>query len=105
MEPPKLLASPEQNPCRCVVKITTSAYSTSRGLEIKKQIRYLRRRCIGYNLLEEEISATDAETVASHFTNLGSVPDGVYEVVMTDICRDWEYGEINSYALTLRAVE
>lgn len=45
----------------CVVKLTTTAWADKRGLHIKKSLTYLRRKCTGYNAIEEEVSATGAD--------------------------------------------
>lgn len=85
----------------CVVKLTTTTWADKRGLHIKKSLAYLRRKCAGYNAIEEEVSATGADDTARIILNLDECEDGVYEVVVCNETHDWESGHIDSYDLKL----
>ena len=81
----------------CVVRITTNYWSDTKGLYSKKSIRFLRRKCKGFNILEEDISQIGADWVIKDIENLDRVEDGIYKVVTTNVTRDWESGHIEGY--------
>lgn len=86
---------------RCVVKVSTSCWSDHRGMYSKKRIQYVKRKCIGFNILEDWIDNVGATDAIGHIINLDSCPDGVYEVTMHNITHDFESGRIDSFDLLL----
>ncbi len=66
---------------RCIVRLTTSAWHDKGGVYLKQSLQYLRRKCIGYNILEEDCNNIGAIDVVKQITNIGECKDGVYEVV------------------------
>jgi hypothetical protein len=83
---------------KCVIRITTSAWSDKRGLNVKKCLSYLRRKTTGYyNIMEEDCQQIGDREVLDRIINLYSVEDGVYEVIPCDEYRDWESGYIEDY--------
>lgn len=95
----KLAADAPKNVC--VVKLATTTWADKRGLHIKKSLTYLRRKCSGYNALEEEVSATGADDTARIIINLDECVDGIYEVVICNETHDWESGHVNGYEFKL----
>jgi hypothetical protein len=93
--------SKDVDPSRCVVRVQTSAWGDKRGVHIKKSLTYLRRQCIGFNVLEEDVSAIGAEDVVSRIINLDKCKDGMYQVVACNERRDWETGYVDDYDLKL----
>ena len=81
----------------CIVRVTTDYWSDSKGLYSKKSIKFLKRQCKGWNILEEDCSAIGADFVINHIENLDSLPDGVYQVVPTNLRHDWETGYVDDY--------
>jgi len=81
----------------CVVRLTTSAWSDSRGVHLKKSLNFLKRKCKGFNLLYEDCSMIGPEEVIPRIINIYSVPDGVYRVVTCNESRDWESGYVDDY--------
>ncbi len=75
-----------ETPSRCVVRLRTCCWNDGDGLHIKKTLRFLKRKCEGYNILEEDCQMIGADEVISHITNLDECKDGVYEVVT---CNEW----------------
>lgn len=71
---------------RCVVRLTTSCWYNGDGLHINRTLRFLKRKCGGYNILYEDCQMIGADEVISHITNLDECKDGVYEVVT---CNEW----------------
>lgn len=74
-----------------VVRISTSFFESKHGLTYQRQIRYLKRKSFGWNPLEDEFRNIGEEALAT-ITNLSSVKDGIYEVVLNSISTDWETG-------------
>lgn len=81
----------------CVVRLTTTAWRDSRGVHLKKSLNFLKRKCKGFNILDEDCSMVGAEEVIPRITNMDSVEDGIYEVVTCNESRDWESGQIDDY--------
>lgn len=86
---------------KCVVRIITNTWSDAKGLHTKRDVLYLKRLSNGYNILREEMDITDADYVKKLIRNLDKVRDGVYEVVMTNVSRDFETGYIDGFDLEL----
>jgi hypothetical protein len=82
---------------KCVVRLKTSVWNDSRGIHIKKDITYLRRKSFGFNILEEDVSNIGPEFVVSDIINLNSCSDGIYEVVICNESHDWETGYVDAY--------
>ena len=82
---------------RCVVRLRTSSWSDKNGINTKRSLTFLRRKCKGYNMLEEDASMIGAEEVIPNIINLDACRDGVYEVVSCNESRDWETGIVDDY--------
>ena len=70
----------------CVVRLTTSVWNDGSAVHIKKTLRYLRRKCSGYNILDEDCSNVGADLVVKNIINLDECEDGVYKVIT---CNEW----------------
>lgn len=90
---------------KCIVRLRTTAWDDGKGLHVKKSLTYLRRKCVGHNVLEHDVECCGAEEIASYIKNLYSVEDGVYEVKICDIQTDWETGSVDVYNYTLVPVK
>ena len=82
---------------RCIVRLKTSMWNDKTGLHVKKSLAFLRRKCEGFNILEEDTSAIGAALVLNKIVNLDTCKDGIYQVVTCDESRDWEGGYIDDY--------
>lgn len=82
---------------KIVVKIITSYWHNNLGVNSTKSIRFLKRKGIGYSLIQEECSNIGAEEVIEKLTNLKDVTDGIYEVVTIDLKYDWETGDVDDW--------
>ena len=85
------------NVSRCTVRVKTAAWADKRGLHTKKSLTFLRRRCEGFNVLDEDASAIGAEEVLLRILNLDEVEDGIYEVVVCNESHDYETGYVDDY--------
>lgn len=83
---------PTNDKPKVVVKVTTSCWQNSDGVYYKKSARFLRRKCIGHNFILEECGNIGAFDLIPMIVNFHSVADGVYEVVLNRLSRDWESG-------------
>lgn len=81
----------------CMVRLVTTSWRDRRGVHSKKSLNFLKRQCLGFNILDEDCSAIGVEEVVLRIININSVPDGVYRVVTANETKDWESGAIDSY--------
>lgn len=88
----------------CIVRLTTTYYSDKRGLHVKKSIRYLKRKSVGFNVLKQEIEAAGEEEAALNITNLWSAKDGIYEVKFKLLGIDMDTGYADDWNLTLKPI-
>lgn len=80
----------------CAVRLKTTHWSNSKGLYVRRDLTYLKRKCSGFNCLEEDVNAVDAQTTIGNITNLDECEDGVYEVIPCNHQRDRESGNVDS---------
>lgn len=90
------ISSDKQPDSITVIRLQTSLWHDKRGCYIRKSLTYLKRKCVGYNILEEDCGAVGAE-ILENIENLYDCEDGVYEVVMTNISHDFESGYVDDY--------
>lgn len=101
MEFPKLWDSKtKESKSRTVVKVVTSYWCDKRGVYSKRSFKVLKRKSFGYNLLLEECAYIGTDVV-KRILNFNDVEDGIYEVVICNISRDWESGQIDDWDLEL----
>jgi hypothetical protein len=89
----------------CVVRLSTTMWVDKRGLSIKKSLIFLRKKCTGFNVLEEDVGNIGAEEVLLRILNLYECKDGIYEVVTCNESRDFETGYIDDYDYKLVAIK
>lgn len=90
---------------KCIVRLRTTAWDDGKGLHVKKSLTYLRRKCVGHNVLEHDVECCGAEDIVPHIKNLCTAEDGVYEAVPCDIHTDWETGIVDGYSYKLVPVK
>jgi len=81
----------------CVVRLTTTAWMDKRGVHLKKSLNFLKRKCKGFNILDEDCSLVGAGEVIPRIINIDSVEDGIYSVVTCNESKDFESGYIDDY--------
>ena len=88
-------------PNKCVVRLKTSFWHDHKGIHIKQDIIFMRRRCAGHNPLEQDAYNDCAEWALDLIINLSSCNDGLYEVKMVNISKDYESGFVDGYRYKL----
>lgn len=83
-----------------VVRLTTSSYVSSNGaFRQTKELRTLKRKTPEFDLLENETQNMSPDDIV--VVNLYNMPDGVYQLAMTNESYDWETGHLDDYELIL----
>ena len=100
---PTLDSSPAVLPeTRTIVRLRTTAFRTARGIQWRKTLDKLKKPSIGFSpFFDDEIGAVGDLDAVLRITNLTSVPDGIYELAVTNISRDWETGYADDWDYTL----
>jgi hypothetical protein len=70
-------------------------------MHYKKSLRVLKRKSWGMNILQEECSMAGAEECARNILNFLDVEDGIYELVVCNVSRDYESGYVDDWDLEL----
>lgn len=82
---------------RVIVRVTTSCWQNCDGIYYKKSVRFLQRKCIGHNFILEECENLGAFDFIPMIVNFHEVTDGMYEVVINRLSRDWESGVVDDW--------
>jgi len=90
----------ETNPI-VVVRLITSRFFTSRGIAVRKDLRFLKSKCSGHNFLDEDAAMVGTDCVIRRITNIDSCKDGIYRVDMINIKKDWETGYVDDWDYVL----
>lgn len=80
-----------------VVRLRRSYWSDNRGIHQRTDLTYMNRKTSGHNFVREDVSCIGADELFLGITNVDECGDGLYEVVMTNVSRDWETGYVDSY--------
>lgn len=91
------LINDKPTPNKIVVRVKTSYWRDNKGLHIRKDINYLKRKCEGFNFIEEDCSMVGFEEVAPKILNLNEVGDGVYRIIVTNETKNWETGYVDDW--------
>lgn len=89
----------------CVVRLKTAIWADKRGVHSKQSLTFLKRRCKGFNILEEDCQNIGVNEVVPRIINLNQVVDGVYKVMICDEARDWETNNVEDYNYRLVVAE
>jgi len=91
----------DEPPSRHVVRLRTSCWRSGSGMHMTKSITTLKKLSVGYLALEEECDNVGVEDMFYTLINLHECKDGIYEVVICNVGRDWESGHIDDYDFKL----
>ncbi|ANA49309.1 hypothetical protein PMW_184 [Pseudomonas phage phiPMW] len=84
----------------CVVRVGTAGYRRGDTYFIGRTLRTLKSKTT-WDYLADEEQAVGVEDGLMNITNLDRVEDGLYDIVMTNIDRDYESGYIDGWSYTL----
>lgn len=90
---------------RLFVRLSTQMWGDKNGLYQKTVIKFLKRRSVGFNFLEEDCAMMGADEVLPRIINLNSCEDGIYQVVICNEHKDWETGRVEDWDYELVKVE
>lgn len=82
---------------KVVVRLRTTYWYDGKSICQKKELTFLRRKCSGFNVVEEDLRDGGAERVFMMIQNLECLEDGVYEIIIIDEHYDWESGILDGY--------
>ena len=83
---------------KIVVRLTTSHFIRSNGSIVQsKTLRFLKNKSIGLNGLLEDAHANGADEAFNSITNINDCADGIYEIIINDVSKDWETGVTDSW--------
>lgn len=91
------LVSEKEPRDRVVIRLKTTSWYDGKSLHVKRSINILKRACMGFNFLDDDMRNGGAEDTVRMFTNLDECEDGIYEVVHCNISRDWESGIVDDW--------
>jgi hypothetical protein len=87
----------EGPPDRTIVRLSTSIWKSRKGIHFLKNLDIQRRLSRGDNFFEEDVEMTGADLVINHIKDFHILPDGLYEVKMIDLKKDWESGLVEEW--------
>ncbi len=78
-----------------IVRLSTSCWSDKDGLYLRKNIKFLKRKCKNFNILENDCDYVGAVEVFPRIVNLDKCEDGIYQVITcNEHGSDWEIPHI-----------
>ena len=77
---------------RIVVRLATNYYCTGKSAVVKKELRFLKRKSCGDNFFIEDCQMAGDDIVIQSIENLDECKDGIYELIVSNVSRDWETG-------------
>jgi len=80
----------KEPPCKCIVRLTTSYWHDGEGIYKKQSLRFLKRKCVGYNVLYEDACNVSSNEVIDRIINLHECKDGIYQVIT---CNEYSHYE------------
>ena len=83
------------------VRLTTNYFKTKRGLSFLRKIDFLKRKCVGYNFVDEDANMIGVDETLARITNLHNAKDGVYEIITCNERHDWETGTLDDWDFLL----
>jgi hypothetical protein len=86
---------------KVVVRLTTESYQTQNGFALKKNFTFLKRKCEGFNFVDEELKMVGADEAIRKIINLNKVEDGIYQIITVNELTDWETGYLDDWDFEL----
>lgn len=85
----------EQYVQKCVVRLSTNTWADKKGIHTKRSLTYLKRKCVGHNILDDARNNVGAKNTLGRITNLDECADGVYVVNVCNVRHDFESGHVD----------
>ncbi len=86
---------------KVIVRLSTCYWNDNKGIYQRRDIRFLKRKSIGFNFLKEDADQADAESCIKSIINLNKCKDGIYEAKMINISTDRESGYLDGWDVEL----
>lgn len=99
------LDSNPSDPWRVFVRLSRSYWHDNDGIYIKTTLRYLKRKCSGFNCFDNDCDLGGAEWGIKNIINLDECKDGIYELIIVNEHRDWETGIVEDWEWKLIELE
>lgn len=84
-----------------VVRLTRSWWGDKSGFHEKTSLRFLKRKCRGFNWVKEEVSAIGDEEFVQGIQNLSQCNEGIYELRYFGLSYDYETDSYEADGYTL----
>ena len=94
-----------KEPQRTVVRLRTTLWMDHKGFHLKKDLTFLKRQCLGHNILADDLENCGACDVYPRILDISTAEDGVYEVVTCNESRDWESGYVEDWDYRLKRID
>lgn len=91
------IVNPPKEKITIVVRLTTSSWHDKNGLHQKKSLTYLKRKCAGFNFIDEDCNMVNAGEVFDRIINLDECEDGIYQIITCNESKDWKTGYIDDW--------
>lgn len=92
-----ICSEPEKEKISIIVRLTTSYWYDGNGLYQRKDLKFLKRKCTGYNFIQEDCNMVGADEVFDKIINLDECDDGIYQIISCNESTDWETGYIDDW--------
>lgn len=86
----------EDDPNITVVRLKTVQWHDQKGIYVRRNITFLKRKSSGFNFLSEDAS-NDIDDCVCKIINLDQCCDGIYTVATINETRDWETGYVEDW--------
>ncbi len=80
-----------------VVRVSTSYWADKKGVHMRKDLIFMKKKSFGYNVLAEDCSNIGSEDVITRIVNLDEVEDGLWELFIINELKDWETGNVEEW--------
>lgn len=81
-----------------VVRLITTYYQDKKGDFItSKKLKFLKRKCQGFDFFSEDVSMAGIDSTMNHIENLYDCEDGIYQLIVCNVYKDWDTGCIEDW--------
>lgn len=87
------------------IRLSRSYWNDNDGIYQKIQLKFLKRKCIGFNMILDDCSMSDPKIVLDRVINLHECKDGIYKVIFCNTKIDGETGYTDEWDYKLIKAE